>query len=36
MVLTSYETFGELRRAGLSDRQITGLLLQTARGRLPG
>jgi AcrR family transcriptional regulator len=36
LVLTSYETFSELRRAGLSDRQITELLLDTARGQLPG
>jgi AcrR family transcriptional regulator len=32
LVLTSYETFGELRRAGMSDRQITELLRETARG----
>jgi AcrR family transcriptional regulator len=30
LVLTSYETFGELRRAGLSDRALTELLLDTA------
>ena len=35
LVLTSYETFSELRRAGLSDRQITTLLRETARGQLP-
>ena len=35
-VLTSYETFSELRRAGLGDRQLTELLLETARGQLPG
>jgi hypothetical protein len=36
LVLTSYETFSELRRAGLGDRQITELLLETARKQLPG
>ncbi|HEX3277999.1 MAG TPA: helix-turn-helix domain-containing protein [Thermoleophilaceae bacterium] len=30
MTLTSYETFSELRRAGLSDRQVTELLRDTA------
>jgi AcrR family transcriptional regulator len=30
MTLTSYETFSELRRAGLSDRQLTELLRDTA------
>jgi AcrR family transcriptional regulator len=30
MTLTSYETFSELRRAGLSDRSLTELLLDTA------
>jgi AcrR family transcriptional regulator len=30
LALTSFETFSELRRAGLSDRQITELLLDTA------
>jgi AcrR family transcriptional regulator len=34
MALTSYETFSELRRAGLSDRALTELLLDTARGQL--
>jgi hypothetical protein len=29
-VLTSYETFRELREAGLSDRQLTTTLRQTA------
>src|SRR5439155_158692 len=29
--LTSYETFRELREAGLSDRQLTATLQQTAR-----
>jgi hypothetical protein len=32
LVLTSYETFSELRRAGLSDRALSELLLETARG----
>jgi AcrR family transcriptional regulator len=31
LVLTSYETFCELREAGLSDRQLTRTLQQTAR-----
>ena len=31
LVLTSYETFRELREAGLSDRQITTLLQEAAR-----
>jgi len=35
MVLTSYETFGELRASGLSDRGITALLQEAAR-RLVG
>jgi AcrR family transcriptional regulator len=30
MSLTSYETFSELRRSGLSDRQVTDLLRDTA------
>jgi AcrR family transcriptional regulator len=34
LVLTSYETFSELRRAGLSDRQIIELLREAARGQL--
>ena len=34
MVLTSYETFRELREAGLSDRQATALLQETAREML--
>jgi hypothetical protein len=34
MVLTSYETFSELRRAGLRDRQIAELLVGTARTQL--
>jgi len=36
MVLTSYETFAELRRAGLTDRRLTDLLQETARAQLPG
>jgi AcrR family transcriptional regulator len=35
MTLTSYETFRELRRAGLKDRQLTELLKETARAQLP-
>jgi AcrR family transcriptional regulator len=31
LVLTSYETFRELREAGLSDRQATRLMQETAR-----
>lgn len=31
LVLTSYETFRELREAGLSDRQLTATLQQAAR-----
>jgi AcrR family transcriptional regulator len=31
LVLTSYETFRELREAGLSDRQLIPMLQQTAR-----
>lgn len=31
LVLTSYDTYRELREAGLSDRQATTLLQQTAR-----
>ena len=31
MVLTSYETFGELRASGLSDRGVTTLLQEAAR-----
>jgi AcrR family transcriptional regulator len=34
MVLTSYETFGELRAAGRSERQIAGALRRTARALL--
>jgi AcrR family transcriptional regulator len=36
LVLTSYETFSELRRAGLGDGQVTELLVETARKQLPG
>jgi hypothetical protein len=31
LVLTSYDTFRELRQAGLSDRQTTTLLQESAR-----
>jgi AcrR family transcriptional regulator len=34
LVLTSYETFRELREAGLSDRQAVALLVETARDLL--
>ena len=34
LVLTSYETFRELREAGLTDRQATTLLVETARDLL--
>ena len=34
LVLTSYETFRELREAGLSDRQLTATLQETARDLL--
>jgi hypothetical protein len=30
MILTSYETYGELREAGLSDARITALLQESA------
>jgi hypothetical protein len=30
LVLTSYETFRELREAGLSDRRLTAHLLEAA------
>ncbi len=36
LVLTSYETFRELREAGLSDRQATTLLQDTASRELLG
>jgi AcrR family transcriptional regulator len=36
LVLTSYETFRELREAGLSDRQLTTTLQQAARDLLLG
>lgn len=36
LVLTSYETFRELRGAGLSDRQLTATLQQAARELLLG
>ena len=31
LVLTSYDTFRELREAGLTDRQVTALLQESAR-----
>jgi len=34
MVLTSYETFSELRHAGRSEQRITGLLQESARALL--
>ena len=34
LVLTSYETFRELRRAGLSDREVTKTLQEAARSLL--
>ena len=34
LVLTSYETFRELRETGLSDRQLTGTVQQAARDLL--
>ena len=34
LVLTSYETFRELREAGLTDRQLTTTLQQAARDLL--
>jgi AcrR family transcriptional regulator len=36
LVLTSYETFHELREAGLSDRQASALLVKTGRDLLAG
>src|SRR6266481_738632 len=36
LVLTSYETFRELREAGLSDRQLTATLQQAAHDLLLG
>ena len=36
LVLTSYETFRELREAGLSDRELTKTLQETARALLLG
>ena len=36
LVLTSYETFTELREAGLSDRQLTATLQQAAHDLLLG
>jgi AcrR family transcriptional regulator len=34
LVLTSYETFRELRQAGLRDRELTQMLQETARAQL--
>ncbi len=36
LVLTSYDTFRELREAGLTDRQLTATLQQAARDLLAG